>query len=1250
MSDHPTHQSSGEGFTKLLQERTHLNGSEKDKPTQNVERNENMTTKLNEKETLPTIDHFLQHLNIPSLRESSDVYPFLNRCPKLAISRMLNRHLLPWRKPLEKISKDNLDDNVVMIEGHSIKCSSDVNKGWMHCFNIRPDDNSYDVPDIKNRFGCGIATFNNSLYVAGGSFYSPTTIRQIISNELFLYDFERRCWCPMAKMVENRCFFSLVASKNRLYAIGGINSTVNEQGNLHFHISSTIEMYDPKHNVWHVVGNLLNKLCCHGAEAINDVIYIMGGMHEFRCNQSEGSRSAYSTIGTACKRSSVNMCFDTVMCTFSQKRTLLVSRSNHGTCKTPKFGIFIIGGENSDGCMLDTIDLYSPGTDSWSRLGSTIPHGIIWPSCTFMEDTIYILGVDSVAMSDKSNTLIKYNMKANNWELMQKTDKMPYPRICTLKLQKNLTPEQGTIDLSRIRLFGPLQNIDQGPHFYKLPVENDAESLNDEKSQSEVISQDMDKVAANFQREESNKLIKQVYKLSEIMTKSDKVVLVVEDKKFSCSKTLLSSCSDYFKVMFTGGLKESTTKQMEIQIFSISKDAFCAIMQYISSGCLSLDGDNFIGVLHAGSHFQIAAVMELCLQFLREGTCPQNFVESFNIAALYNLHDEFIGRHEVVNLLDVFIDVANSYQSTLSDLSLENMMYLLKQPRIQCHKPLKVFNIIQAWIKENKGIRINDASKLLQTVKFSSMQVEELVDCVVEDCFKMDDPVSQDRIIHAQLNHFFPQRHAETNALDEDDEEEVLISMEGLAINRQAHLHRLDKRIGRWRKLSRMPVNQLSYRVAVVNNVLYIAGGEIHEALDDDRSGTTFATDEVYRYDPRHGGWAKVAPMNHRRTDFCFVSLDGKLYAVCGRNCNDKYGMNIVEVYDLQTNSWTLVKPLPVKLYAHAGTAYKGKLYITGGHPGSPYYISKKLYTYCTEIDEWEMKESMNIERTWHSMLTVGDTIYAIGGLSHDRINCLWKMEMYDPCNNTWVLADTQGAIQIPGRSLGTTIAGYKAVFKDGQIYALHGHFYEYDFIVSRSVLCYDPSKKTCVESPLLQFEGCQALCLLKVPKYLLSEDESVVIKGESSSKQTGGDFGIMNPEYGSSILQGLYDLFNESFLCDVQLKTTGKCYFVHGMVLAASSPVCRRLLMEGQSSVFVHSEDMSINLQRIDGEYTIIEIYGVSAADIELVLHVLYTLSITDFDKLPKLLQLAEVLQFESIIKICKACVIADKTANSTK
>lgn len=179
--------------------------------------------------------------------------------------------------------------------------------------------------------------------------------------------------------------------------------------------------------------------------------------------------------------------------------------------------------------------------------------------------------------------------------------------------------------------------------------------------------------------------------------------------------------------------------------------------------------------------------------------------------------------------------------------------------------------------------------------------------------------------------------------------------------------------------------------------------------------------------------------------------------------------------------------PAPRFTYGHAGTVYKEFVYISGGHDYQIGPYRKNLLCYDHRTDVWEEKRPMITARGWHSMCTLQDNIYSIGG-SDDNIETMARfdilsVESYSPQCNQW----TRVAPLLQANSESGV-----AVW-EGKIYILGGYSWE-EAVFSKTVQVYDKEKnKWCKGTDLPKaIAGVSAcVCALK-PK---TEDKKKKIK-----------------------------------------------------------------------------------------------------------------------------------------------------------
>ena len=95
------------------------------------------------------------------------------------------------------------------------------------------------------------------------------------------------------------------------------------------------------------------------------------------------------------------------------------------------------------------------------------------------------------------------------------------------------------------------------------------------------------------------------------------VIFLVEGQRVFGHKMILSSVSDCFRAMFTAGFREAS--DMEIEIPDCSHAGFLAVMEYIYTGNVSIQGDQLvIEVLELADRFFLNHLKQMCEDMLQK--------------------------------------------------------------------------------------------------------------------------------------------------------------------------------------------------------------------------------------------------------------------------------------------------------------------------------------------------------------------------------------------------------------------------------------------------------------------------------------------------------------------------------------------------------------------------------------------------------------------------------------------------------
>lgn len=309
--------------------------------------------------------------------------------------------------------------------------------------------------------------------------------------------------------------------------------------------------------------------------------------------------------------------------------------------------------------------------------------------------------------------------------------------------------------------------------------------------------------------------------------------------------------------------------------------------------------------------------------------------------------------------LAVLVDSGRYLQ--LSEKSIANA---LASNSLDGFSELELYHIAKGWLEHDPPSRHSSVYALMRHIRFPLMSPNELIQISQDEEEKGQSMMRSDTacvnlLLEASNYQMMPymQPALQTERTQIRSDATHILALGGvmrqqLVVSRELRLY--DENTGHWRALRPMEVPRYQHGVALLGGFLFIVGGKsTHEAISQtliiiqlnslsilyikcknlikflgqstyDTKGKT-AIDSAYRYDPRFDKWLQIASLNEKRTFFHLSALNGKLFAVGGRNASGEIGTleknPLFKMFEIARSACPVVDVhhLPLILVRHGG-------------------------------------------------------------------------------------------------------------------------------------------------------------------------------------------------------------------------------------------------------------------------------------------------------------------------------------------
>jgi len=216
------------------------------------------------------------------------------------------------------------------------------------------------------------------------------------------------------------------------------------------------------------------------------------------------------------------------------------------------------------------------------------------------------------------------------------------------------------------------------------------------------------------------------------------------------------------------------------------------------------------------------------------------------------------------------------------------------------------------------------------------------------------------------------------------------------------HAYVYDPAANKWAQIADLPAALTHTGVASDGHYAYIAGGYISDLTTQE---LTYASTNVWRYDPQTDTYSPFVPLPEARGAGAMVYLDGELHYFGGVDL-DREGQTEHWILDLNDADpeWTAAAPMPFTRNHLAAVVLNDHIYAIGGQEGTDDKIPDPdvlMYWDPSNPDQWTHVADLPAGRSHMAAISTGSHIIVMAGEGDGGVILSSTLE-YDPTTNAW--------------------------------------------------------------------------------------------------------------------------------------------------------------------------------------------------------------------------------------------------------
>nr|XP_039263666.1 LOW QUALITY PROTEIN: kelch-like protein 12 [Styela clava] len=483
--------------------------------------------------------------------------------------------------------------------------------------------------------------------------------------------------------------------------------------------------------------------------------------------------------------------------------------------------------------------------------------------------------------------------------------------------------------------------------------------------------------------DKNNRIWRIFHRLDRLRKDKDRcdVLIKVGSDEILAHKNVLSANSDYFDKMFAHETKEKQSGICEMK----EVDAFCVkkCVDYMYSCEIAAPFEKLGDLLHVATLMQLDDVCSGIVKLLETNLSSESVFETRKVSKMFDLTNlEEICKQFI---LDKFQEI-----SKIDDfcfLGKEEVVKIIKNKKLKLEdvKLNAVFN----WIKFDSKSREVYADNIIGLVDLSKLSLGYRSHVIANEDIVRENAV---RLFKFSMSVMDSMNITPSSIAENTGKEGIVVFH-----YKSGYLHCYNPENNSWVQMQEMNKDMMddcsNFSAVTVDDFIYV--------LMENKA--------VYRlnYLDEDATWEKMADMlEHHGSYPPAVVSNNNIYAIGSNDVISYNYITPVEKYDVNSNIWTRLNNMPPPLDGPKSlegpglSVFQNKIYCFGGFLTG--HLINIISQYDAGSDVWKIVGDMPVVNSYPAFVTVGESIYILGGVDEDCLESTNTVRRFNPIINHW--------------------------------------------------------------------------------------------------------------------------------------------------------------------------------------------------------------------------------------------------------